>query len=704
MSTQFFQQQDSARSQTTRLLVLFVLAVVAIVVSLSVFGYLVGNMVNESAAQQRDIRSATGGKVSPWLFAAMFGGGSLIVIVLGSLYQVSQLKFGGGTRVAESVGGRQLAHHTSDHLERRLLNVVEEMAIASGTPVPPVYMMDESGINAFAAGYLPGDAVVGVTRGAIENLSRDELQGVIAHEFSHIFNGDMRTNIRLIGVLHGILVLSLIGHMLLRSLRFVSTGSNNKNSGGIVVVLLILGLVLVVLGSLGSFLGGLIKAAVSRQREFLADASAVQFTRNPGGIAGALKRIGGAIYGSKLQHPNAAVASHMYFAQGVFEGLSGLMATHPPLPKRIAAIEPNWDGSFFGTAAESSLRAGQALSGTTGTTGTTGAAAASKSASASAAMSGLAPTTRMRELDPAPSAGRRADRSSLPGGTVAGGTVAGNTYSVREMMGAPDRVGAPQEEHRDYANRLLAELNPALIQAAHEPYSSRALVMALLIDPDPALANQQLAVLQRMVPVDLLNAVVTLLPLVKAMPNAARLPLVDMSLPMLRMMSLPQYQAFIPAFQALVQADQRLSIFEWTLSQVLYRHLHANYVARPVVPTQYHSLAGLKPEVSVLLTTLARTGNSDPEVARAFAAGAGQLPGLPLAMVAAEQCTFAELETVIHKLAQASAKLRRQVLMACAACVSSDNVVKIREVELVRGIADLLDCPMPPLVGRQESL
>jgi hypothetical protein len=175
-----------------------------------------------------------------------------------------------------------------------------------------------------------------------------------------------------------------------------------------------------------------------------------------------------------------------------------------------------------------------------------------------------------------------------------------------------------------------------------------------------------------------------------------------MSLPMLRMMSLPQYQAFIPAFQALVQADQRLSVFEWTLSQVLYRHLHSHFVALPHVATQYHSLAGLKTEVSLLLTTLARTGNSDAEVTRAFAAGAGQLAGLSLALIPAEQCTFAELEKVIHKLAQCSAKLRRQVLLACAACVSSDNVVRIREVELVRGIADLLDCPMPPLVGRQE--
>ncbi|MBL8891930.1 MAG: M48 family metallopeptidase [Planctomycetaceae bacterium] len=695
MTTQFFERQDSARSQTTRLLFLFGLAVLVIVIALSVFGFLVGNMINEGSSGRQGLRAPAGNVVSPWLVSAMFGGGSLIVIALGSLYQISMLRFGGGTRVAESVGGRQLAHHTSDPLERRLLNVVEEMAIASGTPVPPVYLMDETGINAFAAGYLPGDAVVGVTRGAIENLSRDELQGVIAHEFSHIFNGDMRTNIRLIGVLHGILVLSLIGQMLLRSLRFMNTGSDNKNSGAIIVVLLVLGIVLIVLGSLGSLLGGLIKAAVSRQREYLADASAVQFTRNPLGIAGALKRIGGAIYGSKVQHPNAAMASHMYFAQGVFEGLSGLMATHPPLPKRIAAIDPSWDGSFFATAAESSLRAGQAFSGTT--SGVNEHDEIGLSQASAGAMAGLAPTSKMQELDPPQKVAGRSSQTQ-----PAKPEHPSRSFSVPEMMAATDNVGAPQDEHRDYANRLLEQMDPVLLQAAHEPYSARALVMALLIDADPVLANAQLALLQKMVPVDLFNAVFTLVPHVKAVPSAARLPLVDMSLPMLRMMSLPQYQAFIPAFQALVQADQRLSVFEWTLSQVLFRHLHSHFVARPVVGTQYHSLAGLKPEVSLLLSTLARTGNSEPEAARAFAAGGSQLPGIELAMVPAELCTFAELEKVIHRLAQATAKLRRQVLLACAACVSSDNVVKIREVELVRGIADLLDCPMPPLVGRQE--
>jgi Zn-dependent protease with chaperone function len=657
MTTQFFERQDSARSQTTRLIVLFTLAVVAIVIALGVVGFFVGTLVSEAQSNRLGQGRPGEGGAQAWVFAALFSAGALAVIGLGSLYQISMLSSGGGTRVAESVGGRQLAHHSSDPLERRLLNIVEEMAIASGTPVPPVYLLEESGINAFAAGYMPGDAVIGVTRGSIENLSRDELQGVIAHEFSHIFNGDMRTNIRLIGVLHGILVLSLIGHMLLRSLQFAHTGSNNKNSGGIVIALLILGMVFVVLGSLGSFFGGLIKAAVSRQREYLADASAVQYTRNPQGISNALRRIGGAIYGSRLQHPNAAVASHMYFAQGVFEGISGLMATHPPLPKRILAIDPNWDGTFWEAAADTAPRAGQAF-----TAGGRGWQAEGHGGSQSA-MVGLAPTDQIRILDRDRSGGAER-RVREQGG---GGAVEQRAYSVPEMMAAPDQVGAPQQQHHDYAAQLLAQLDPQLLAAVHEPYSARALVMALLIDNAPEIADKQLALLQSRVPVDLLNAVVTLLPAVRKIPGAARLPLVDMALPMLRMMSLPQYEAFIPAFQGLVQADERLTT-----------------------------------EVSILLSTLARAGNAAGEVERAFAAGAARLPNLPLGLSAAQQCSFASLEAAIAKLAQASAKWRRELLLACAACVSADNRIRVREVELVRGIADLLDCPMPPLVGRPE--
>src|SRR5690606_23091198 len=220
-----------------------------------------------------------------------------------------------------------------------LLNVVEEMAIASGTPVPPVYLMEESAINAFAAGFAPGDAVIGITRGAIETLSRDELQGVIAHEFSHILHGDMRLNIRLIGILHGIMVLGIMGYYLLRSTGLSSRRNNNGAN------LALLGIGLIVIGYAGTFFGNLIKAAVSRQREFLADASAVQYTRNPAGIADALKRIGGG-QGSVMENPRTAEISHALFSNGLTFSLTSIFATHPPLEARIRRIQPDWDGSY----------------------------------------------------------------------------------------------------------------------------------------------------------------------------------------------------------------------------------------------------------------------------------------------------------------------------------------------------------------------
>ena len=217
------------------------------------------------------------------------------------------------------------------------------MAIASGTPTPPVYMMqEEPGINAFAAGFTPSDAVVGVTRGCVGQLSRDELQGVIGHEFSHILNGDMRLNIRLMGVLFGILVVGLIGSILLRSSLYGSALQSRSSRGNSTQVLLIIGGVLMLVGFIGTLVGNLIKASVSRQREFLADASAVQFTRNPSGIAGALKKIGGFEAGSEMMNPHAPESSHMFFGRAVSSGFNSLFATHPPLEERIARLDSSW--------------------------------------------------------------------------------------------------------------------------------------------------------------------------------------------------------------------------------------------------------------------------------------------------------------------------------------------------------------------------
>jgi Zn-dependent protease with chaperone function len=345
VSTRFFDNQDAARRNTARLVFLFALAVVAI------NGMLYALAVALTGAQQ-DPHTGQVSVVLQWWqpeLLATVSLATLAIVAAGSLYKIAQLR-GGGAVVAESLGGTLVTADTGDPDERRLLNVVEEMAIASGTPTPPVYLLrDEPGINAFAAGFTPGDAVVGVTSGCVRQLSRDELQGVIAHEFSHVLSGDMRLNIRLMGVIHGILIIGIIGFFLMRSSMFAGHGRRGRDNSA--MAMLAAGVGLMIIGFLGTFFGNLLKASVSRQREFLADASAVQFTRNPEGIAGALKKIGGYEGGSILESPNAPESSHLFFSQGLRSGLQMLFSTHPPLDARIRQLDPSWEGEARAVAA-----------------------------------------------------------------------------------------------------------------------------------------------------------------------------------------------------------------------------------------------------------------------------------------------------------------------------------------------------------------
>jgi len=331
----FFEHQEKARNHTFRLLVLFGLGVFALIFSIDGI-LLLGLGFSDSPG---GLDGANWGKILETYFPALALVAVFIGFVIGSasLYRLSQLSSGGGASVAESLGGTLLQSETRDPVERKILNIVEEMAIASGMPVPRVYLMDEDGINAFAAGWSPNDAVIGVTRGCVEALSRDELQGVIAHEFSHILNGDMKLNIRLMGILYGIFFLSILGEILIRSISYGGNSSNQKKDDGKGAILMI-GFVLFILGWVGWFFGRLIQAAVSRQREFLADASAVQFTRNPEGIGGALRKIAGWDQGSIIKNPHATEASHLFFGNGI-SGFSALFATHPPLEERIQRIE-----------------------------------------------------------------------------------------------------------------------------------------------------------------------------------------------------------------------------------------------------------------------------------------------------------------------------------------------------------------------------
>ncbi len=406
----FFHHQDTARQRTGLLVMLFTLAVLAItglvsVISIGIYFYFTGEPFTTQSI------------ISYCLLSFV---GVLLVVSISSFIRLSELNANGGRGVAESIGGKLISTDTSNAKHRQLLNVVEEMSIASGIPVPPVYVMtEEHGINAFAAGMSIDDAVIGVTQGALDAFSRDELQGVIAHEFSHILNGDMRLNTRLIGALFGITCIAHFGHLILdnsNSTRHVSRSSSDSNKGFAVIILI--AIVCLVLGWLGTLFGNMIKAAISRQREFLADASAVQFTRNDQGIAGALKKIGSNVQGSTLSTKASDEMSHMMFGQSKLSGFSGLFATHPPLDERIRRIEPHWDGSY--------------------------------------AQHSHAQNTAF-------------DTEQVSGFAVGGGSPASQSAS-------------PSEQLSETGQQLISQLPPELVDIAREPYSARFIAFALIFD------------------------------------------------------------------------------------------------------------------------------------------------------------------------------------------------------------------------------
>lgn len=635
----FFKSQDIARKNTGRLIVFFSLAVLCLIIMTNLvvmlaFGYF----------DARDLSSDTSFSLFNWNIFLKVGAVVITVVVLGSLYKIRQLA-GGGARVAEMMDGDLILDGSGDINKKKILNVVEEMAIASGTPVPPVYLINEHGINAFAAGYSPSDAVIGVTRGAIETLSRDQLQGVIAHEFSHILNGDMRLNIRLIGILHGITVIGMIGYYMLRS---SSRSRRSKNGGGLVG----LGLGLMVIGYAGTFFGNLIKAGVSRQREYLADASAVQFTRNRDGIAGALKRIGGNAFGSALTNRNAAEISHALFCQGVSGYFNSVFATHPPLEKRIRRVQPDWDGKYDATSAADDYRHKDIGDGT---------------------------------IDYDSDAKGKATMATI-GAVMAGDAIL-------------EQTGKPTPSHIGYANKLMAEIPVTLMEAVHEPYSARAVIYFLVLDKDEAIRGKQLRHLESAADYGVYEATIRFLNQVADVRTEHRLPLVEIALSTLRQLTSPQYKLFKENLVTLIKADEKISLSEWAIQKIIFHHLDAVFGKKPVSMHQYKSLVQVRYSCSVLLSFLVySTKQNGLGQQDAFNNAKRELGGLDISLLVKSKLDLDKLNKSLNDLAQLKPLVKPQLLKACAACITADRHVSHIEVELFRAISDTLDCPMPPLV------
>jgi len=580
-----------------------------------------------------------------------------LIILLVSGINIARLG-GGGAAVARMVGARRIEATTRDPLERRLLNIVDEMAIAAGVRVPGVYIMDgERGINAFAAGWDISNSVVTVTRGTLEILSRDELQGVIGHEFSHIVNGDMRLNIRMIGVLAGILFIGSIGHFLMRSSR----DSDGKSSWQIYIA----GLALFVVGYIGVFFARLIKAAVSREREFLADASSVQFTRNPDGIAGALDQIRTAAAGSNVGSRYAEEISHMFFGQAVRMGLSSLFATHPSIEERIRRINPQFVSSDY--------RRRRAVAIATAAAEAAGAPAREPVLEeAAAGFAGVQPGGR-REGDVGIAWGRSAaDSAKL--------------------------VGALEPTKMDYAARLLKALPDPLRASLREPEGARAAIIALLLAPKEEVLRVQLEALKSSSMAALADRAASLARYTRDLGPAYHLPVVDLALPAIKSTSDWDKQDLLRAILEVINADRRVSLHEFVMLALVRQQL----TPRPRALGR-RKLTELKDQVRIVLSVVAHASiRADAVGARAealhvaMAAGATEM-GLP-EEAAHSALTLDTAEAALNELNQLAPLEKARLVKGLFAAVTADGTIRIIEAELMRLVGAVLDCPLPPLI------
>jgi len=645
----FFEAQDQARRSSRRLVFAYVTATAAIVAGVT---GIVGFALFSVAPSQYRVGSPTLGQFINTNAGLLLGTAlvTLLFILAASLYKTSRLSAGGG-RVALDMGGTLVTSHVQDPLRRRLRNVVEEMAIASGVPVPEIYVLEqEHGINAFAAGFSPSDAAIAVTRGTLECLDRDELQGVIAHEFSHILNGDMKLNLRLMGVLFGIMVLGLLGRMILRGGYHSSLLSSRRNRGA--PAILLIGIGLAVLGGIGVFFARMIKASVSRQREYLADASAVQFTRQAEGIAGALKKIGGYSEGSKISATDPEQVSHMLFGSGA--SLMGLFATHPPLLDRIHALDANFKESDFPRVDPRKQHIGIAIE--------------PQQAAFAGNISSHSPPLRRAET-------------------------AANSIA--------ESVGQPLKEHVEYAGQLRKSIPTELRDAAHSTQLALLLAVSLVLDTSKQTLDRQLSLLQDQLGHERTQIVRRYCAALSATDHGYRLALLEIAFPALKLRPQPELGYLVELIGRLIEIDGAIDLYEFCFYRIITSSL-----GRAIAPTGTRQprrvrRSDLQSAATGLLRILADYGNdTDDERRAAFAAGVATLGAWAhdAQYRSSRDTTVADLDQDLDTLLGLNSKGQESLLRAISATITHDGRLSVAEAELVRTVSATLHYPLPPIL------
>jgi Zn-dependent protease with chaperone function len=632
----FFENQDRARQNTQKLFGLFALSIAVMIAAIYIATLFL-------------FRLAPKIWWHPGLFFVV-ASVIIVTILLPSIYKFMCLREGGCV-IAQQLGGRQLIPDIASEEERQLLNIVEEMAIASGISVPEIYILDrEPGINAFAAGFTPNDAVIGVTSGSLKQLNRDELQGVIGHEFSHILNGDMGLNLRLVALLHGVLFIYIAGELLMRGTwrLWWFFGSDDDEEGSTRMSLWLFGLAIMIIGGIGLICGRLIKAAVSRQREFLADASAVQFTRNPDGLTAAFEKLSSA--DSQISSPHAESASHMFFAKALnIDFWEEMFATHPPLDERIQKIRG----------------------------------------------------VRIHNKAPKLSSRGSNSQDSLTIG------FAGSNSHTTTPESVVNQVGNVTPAHFAHAQALLEQLPEPLRLGIREQQGAISILFALTFDTqNPEIHERQLTWLREVQPTELIEKALTLSSDITKLKPSVSLALVDLTIPTLRQLPAKECQRICKCIQGLGIAKRKLSLWDFVLQLILWHRLEPHLNPAANLTTQFNSIDEIWSDCLLVLSALARIGENRPDsIAYAFRSGVFRLPNasgqqqpeVPM------KCSFADVKKSIERLRLASPKLKQTIVDACAHTVLVDNKVSDDEGNLLRAIAITLDCPIPPFLNPSKS-
>jgi Zn-dependent protease with chaperone function len=636
----FFAQQEAARKRTFRLVLIYVIAIAVIVAALDiVFATAMIFMAVEPQYGMNPLLWITHNQASV-LLASL---GIIAFIGIASLYRIISTKGGGGS-VARSMGGTRVIEDVRDPAVRQLVNVVEEMAIASGLPVPEIYVLEnESGINAFAAGFDSSDAAIAVTRGALDAFNRQELQGVIGHEFSHILNGDMRLNMRLLGPLFGIMLISMMGRIILRGMGRTRTRSSKEGAGGMMVILL-LGAGLTVIGYIGYLAGQMIKAAVSRQREYLADSSAVQFTRNPEGITGALKKIAAWQYGSQIINDGSEEISHMLFANGFRKQASSFLATHPPLQERITRLGSTFSNSDL---AKLAVKMG---------------AVTGNSVHLNEAVAGFSAGTQVYERE-----------SQAPG---------------QLHSDSPELAGS-----------IISGVPVDLYEAAHDTVEVRPVVIALLLDPDDSVREQQLVMIDRQENEITSAHVMQYWQQVSRLTTELHLPLLELAFPAVRRLTWQQQSKLLRLVDGLITINNAINSFEYLLSRLLLQSLQeSQYPRRRVQTSRRRKLYHYQYELGIVFSVLADFGHASHDIAvQAYAAGLYHVSSQqdwPVFHVPDNWPTA--MDDALRRLDTLRPFVKEELIESLKVTADYDTQSTSSELELLRVIAGLMHIPMPP--------